>query len=250
MGKICSKCGKEKDMCFYHKDKISKDGYRNDCKECRKECGRKRRLDNLDIFRKKEREKYKKANKEKERLRNTKRYASLSKEKKERMLQQRKERYLKNRKYELELNKKWRKNNKDKCKEINKRSDERRRKTIQFVISNNISRAIRMSILDKKKRKWENIVGYSIEDLINRLTNTVPIGFTLEDYRKGKLHVDHIIPKSLFIFSSCEDTEFKKCWNLRNLRFVEGVKNISKFNKFDMNLVEEYNIKDLLPEKI
>ena len=35
--KICSKCGDIQDLCFFQKDKSKKDGYRPDCKSCRKQ---------------------------------------------------------------------------------------------------------------------------------------------------------------------------------------------------------------------
>ena len=36
MTKICSKCKIEKDVCFFSKQKISKDGFYSSCKECKK----------------------------------------------------------------------------------------------------------------------------------------------------------------------------------------------------------------------
>lgn len=35
MNKICTKCGEEKPLENFHKDKVSKDGYRSQCKTCR-----------------------------------------------------------------------------------------------------------------------------------------------------------------------------------------------------------------------
>lgn len=37
MRKRCSKCGVEKDLSEYHKEKTGRDGFRNDCKACRKQ---------------------------------------------------------------------------------------------------------------------------------------------------------------------------------------------------------------------
>lgn len=36
MIKICKICDEEKDVCEFHKRKDTADGYRNDCKTCRK----------------------------------------------------------------------------------------------------------------------------------------------------------------------------------------------------------------------
>jgi hypothetical protein len=34
MNKICTECGDEKDVSFFYKRSDTKDGYRNNCKEC------------------------------------------------------------------------------------------------------------------------------------------------------------------------------------------------------------------------
>ena len=49
-----------------------------------------------------------------------------------------------------------------------------------------------------------------------------------------KWHIDHIRPKSLFIFISPEDKEFKECWALENLQPLEAIKNIQKSNNYQL----------------
>ena len=149
---------------------------------------------------------------------------------------------------DLETGKFWRNNNKEKQREINKRCDKKRRKNIKYILSSNISRAIRNSIFNKNRSSWEKLVGYTLEDLINHLKNTSE--YLIEDYLNRKLHIDHIIPQSLYDFSSYEDKEFKKCWNLRNLRLTSAKENLIKNNKIDIELIREYNIEDLLPKEI
>ena len=61
------------------------------------------------------------------------------------------------------------------------------------------------------------------------------------------LHIDHIIPSSLFDHTNEE--EIKKCWNWRNLRYIPAEENISKGDTLDMGLVKSYGIEDLLPQK-
>ena len=58
-----------------------------------------------------------------------------------------------------------------------------------------------------------------------------------------------LIPVDLFEFEDFDD-EFKKCWNLKNLRFLEGDKNLNKKNKLDKSLIIEYNIENLLPKGV
>lgn len=44
--KICSKCKEEKSFSEFHKHKHSKDGYRSQCKECRKESDKRYYIEN------------------------------------------------------------------------------------------------------------------------------------------------------------------------------------------------------------
>lgn len=44
--KICSKCGEEKSICDYPKDRTKKDGYRPNCIICNREFFKKQRMDN------------------------------------------------------------------------------------------------------------------------------------------------------------------------------------------------------------
>ena len=68
-----------------------------------------------------------------------------------------------------------------------------------------------------------------------------------EKYRlTDDYHIDHIIPVSLYDFLNNDDV--KKCWNPRNLRIITIDENQSKKDKLDLDLIDEYNICDLLPE--
>lgn len=44
--KTCSACHNTKNVCYFSVRKTSKDGYRNECKDCRNAAQRKRRVDN------------------------------------------------------------------------------------------------------------------------------------------------------------------------------------------------------------
>ena len=100
----------------------------------------------------------------------------------------------------------------------------------------------------KNGQHWENIVGYTLNELIEHLENTSD--FTIQDYLEKDLHIDHIIPRSLYKFESHEDEKFKKCWNYRNLRFLEGKENMQKNNKLDLKLIKKYGIDNLLPKEV
>ena len=112
-------------------------------------------------------------------------------------------------------------------------------------INNVIHASIGADLRGRKSRMhWEEIVGWTIGDLTKYFKEK--FNFDIKDLTK-KIHLDHIIPKSLYKFESYEDEEFKKCWNMRNLRPVEARTNLKKHNKLLMELVIEYEIQDLLP---
>jgi hypothetical protein len=96
-------------------------------------------------------------------------------------------------------------------------------------LNNNMYWAIRKTLKNKKNNKsWENLVGYTVNDLKNHLEQTLPEGYTWQDYLDGKLHIDHILPQKLFVYNSPEDEDFKLCWSLDNLQLLPAEENISK----------------------
>jgi hypothetical protein len=97
-----------------------------------------------------------------------------------------------------------------------------------------------------------NKLGYRISDLEKHLKSSLPLGYTWEDFinKRTDLHIDHIIPRTLYKITSYECEDFKKCWNIRNLRLIPSIENISKNNKLDINLISKYKIEDLLPNNI
>lgn len=103
----------------------------------------------------------------------------------------------------------------------------------QDRLHHNISRAIRSSIKDKRQRSWEELVGYSLADLMTHIERQFTRGMTWANHGKGdgKWHVDHILPMKMFSFESADDPDFKTCWALTNLRPMWGKDNISKHAK-------------------
>ncbi len=100
----------------------------------------------------------------------------------------------------------------------------------------NISHSFRLSIYhcliqDKHGRSWENIVGYTLNDLRNHLERHFEDGMTWDNYGKFGWHIDHIIPVSVFNFKSIHDIDFKRCWALSNLRPLWAEENWKKNNK-------------------
>lgn len=108
---------------------------------------------------------------------------------------------------------------------------QKRKNNIKFrldsIFGSSISR-----VLSKRKagRKWETLVGYTLDDLIKHLESKFEPWMSWNNY--GKWHIDHIKPKSLFHYENPEDEEFKKCWALDNLQPLEAIENLKKSNKF------------------
>lgn len=159
----------------------------------------------------------------------------------EEMNEYQKEYYIKNKEKILERNNKWRKsnlnykkkyreNNLEKIKEnYNKWQKDRRRVDSKYNLNRRMGTSISLSLKGNKNgRHWEDLVRYTTENLIKRLKETIPKGYSWKDYLSGKLHIDHILPIRLFQFKIPEDEEFKQCWSLYNLRLLPKKENLLK----------------------
>ena len=152
-----------------------------------------------------------------------------------------KQRYWGNREEELErvrlwrkdnlgYQKQWQKNNPEKTEASRKKYFKNRRKTdLRFNLNHRIRTVIGKSLKGNKNgRHWENLVGYSLTNLIKYLKRTIPKDYNWRDYINGELVIDHIIPIRAFIFRRPEDNEFKQCWSLYNLRLLTKKGNSEK----------------------
>ncbi len=123
----------------------------------------------------------------------------------------------------------WAKNPKKYQREWGK---EKRRKNTEYRLNNIISPAICLSLKGKKAgRRWEKLVGYTVEDLIKHLEKQFDDKMNWDNYG-SYWEIDHIKPKSLFHYRTSEDIEFIKCWGLDNLQPLEKTKNRKKHNKY------------------
>jgi hypothetical protein len=101
-----------------------------------------------------------------------------------------------------------------------------RMKEPSFRLHSNISRAIRTSIVTKSRRKWEALVGYTLEHLTSHLERQFLKGMSWSNM--GEWHIDHIVPRKSFSFSGPDDPDFRACWALTNLRPLWATDNIRK----------------------
>jgi hypothetical protein len=171
--------------------------------------------------------------------------------------------YQKNKEEILERNKQYRQKNKDKLKVISKEYfkkyqqknkkrialkhkewrqnnpehkklwERNKRKTdLKHNLNCRMAIAIGISLKGNKAgRKWETLVGYTVNDLKKHLEKTLPIGYSWNDVLSGELHIDHIIPKSVFNFDDYKQIDFQRCWALDNLQLLPARENFLKRDK-------------------
>lgn len=82
-------------------------------------------------------------------------------------------------------------------------------------------------------KHWEDLLGYTGAQAIDRLRETIPPGYTWEDFLSGQLHIDHIFPIASFEIASIEDENFRRCWALDNLQLLPELENKSKGARLD-----------------
>jgi len=238
--KKCSICGEigGTDKCgFYIREKPNK--YRNECKIClNRKCllNYRKNIKNNRLKLKayyhqnseeiKEKQKLNRLNNPKKyRDRDVQRYKKDPKTYKERA----KIHYHKNRECILLGQKKDRKENPEKYKLKNKLSNEKAKHDPKKVLNRRIHTLMYLSLKKNKGgRKWKTLVGYDLDQLSKHLKKTIPNGYDWNDFVSAKLHIDHIIPRSVFNYTKPEHADFKRCWELKNLQLLPAKENLLK----------------------
>ena len=142
---------------------------------------------------------------------------------------------------QIKKSKQWRKDNKDKVNEYQKNkyhTNEQYR--IRSLLRSNLWKALN-NIGHSKNASILDYIGCDMEFLKKHLNSTKD-----DNWGDVELDIDHIIPQSLYDFTNEE--EIKKVYNWRNLRYLPKPDNSSKGDTLFMELVEEYDIYDLLPD--
>ena len=216
--KECSKCKQIKKVELFPKDKNQSSGYRPDCKEClakyrqngdvKARIKEYRKLDYV-VARQKE-------------LRST----SISKKK----LSEYQKEYLSRPGVKQKRKEYFQK---EEVKANRRRYNKERMKNPKWRIASTASRAISKSLKyigqTKRRRHWEDIVGYTKEELKSHLEKKFKLGMSCDNY--GEWHIDHIIPISSFDITSVDCKELKRCWELSNLQPLWAADNIRKGNR-------------------
>lgn len=78
----------------------------------------------------------------------------------------------------------------------------------------------------KRGRRWETLLGYTLDELVDHLRKMLPSGMSLSQCIDDGWHIDHILPKSGFDCSSI--AELKAAWALPNPRLVPADVNLRK----------------------
>lgn len=188
MKKICNICGIEKDINDFYKRKKSKDGYRNDCKECHneqrkelyfkkrdyeKERRKKHYECNKDIINAKRREQHK-INKEKDNAK-SKEYRDKNKEKFNEYARQ----YRKKHQKEITAKRKEKRHNDEKY-------------YFEIYLRNKINNYLYRYGKIKKKNNVQEILGCNFEEFKSYIESKFQNGMSWEN--RGEWHLDHIIP--------------------------------------------------------
>jgi hypothetical protein len=209
--KKCTKCGLIKQIELFTKSKKSKSGYGSWCKTCLNKVSR-------AIKRRKSAE-----------------YNKI-----------RRDKYKENPTSRIESNLKWMKSHPENHRRTNciwmkmdrKRNNEyyrikgkemynKKKSTTKGRLNINISSAIGRSVRTHKGgRHWEDIVGYTLDQLKKHLEKKFQSWMSWDNY--GQWHIDHIIPIKAFNYETPDDIDFKKCWALKNLQPLEAKENIRK----------------------
>jgi hypothetical protein len=177
--KKCSQCLQSKLLSEFHKDKSTKDGYKQACKQCRGKWAENNRDRKRELQRKWDKS---------------------------------------HRAQRLAIEKRWKKNNPEAAKAKGKRSRVIARKNPKRKVRNSISTGIYLSLRGVKAwRHWGDLVGYNINQLKHHLEKQFKPGMTWENYGTD-WEIDHKIPVSAFNFEKAEDIDFKRCWDLNNLQ--------------------------------
>jgi hypothetical protein len=206
--KECSCCGEEKEYSAFHKSKQAKDGLLTQCIACYR------------IKRAKFREVHKGEINARER-----------------------KKHMMNRERNLARKEKWRAANPEKVKEMEKRSNDKRHRTIKGRLNSTISsRLNRVLHGSKAGRHWEDLVNFTIDQLRGHLEKSFTPGMNWENYGSYWV-VDHKIPVAVFNYEHPDDIDFRICWSLKNLRPLAKSENLFKWAKIDKPFQPSLNMK-------
>ena len=189
--KRCARCKEEKEFSQFYKNSSKKDGLQTRCKVCTK--------------------KYEKNNREK-------------------ILARKRKYHEKNREKIRATQRKYRENNKEKIRVAHRKYRKLKWATCpMFKMVNGLRGRLRTALCGKcKSARTMALLACTVEQLKKSLENQFEEGMTWENMGTA-WHVDHMIPCSLFDFSS--NAQQHRCFHYTNLQPLFASDNRSKGNK-------------------
>lgn len=237
--KVCTKCGVEKPLEYFHKLKLSKDGHRSICKECRstnpqkgvsdgyKRCHSCKEIKLTDEFFKHSGHNDGLSSQCKNCKSEIDKQYRLKNKAKIKISQHN---YYEKNKEEIKTGvRAYRKANRDKCSAREQRyKKERMLVDINYKLKSYLRRRIVSAVKNKQKGGSAiEALGCSIEFFKGYIENLFQSGMTWKNY--GKWHLDHIIPLALFdltnreqLLKACHYTNYQPLWAKDN--FSKGAK--------------------------
>jgi len=195
--KKCKKCGSEKLLKDFGFHKNRPGGYQVWCRECKKKSSAKRYINNKEKIKKCTRDWY--AN---NKIRSKKNIRT------------------------------WRIKNKERVRELRRRNSKNTHRTLRGKLNNNMRAVIGKCLKGNKNGcHWGTLTGYTVEELKKHIEKKFLPGMSWEN--RNLWHIDHKIPISAFNFEKPEHLDFKKCWDLKNLRPMWAKDNMKKHNKLN-----------------
>jgi len=244
--KRCSKCKEFKNLEFFSQDKKTKDRKRSQCKECdRKYCQKNKEKiaqyypEHKEKLTQRMREYYQE---------NKKEYAQYYQKHKKEIAQRKRKWEKKNKEYRRKHNREYQQTHKEE-----KNQHQRTRYItdpnykLNYLMSNAIGRVKNHSI--KQGQSWKYLLPYTLVQLKKHLKSTLPKGYTWKNFVQGKLHIDHILPISIFEYEKAEDLDFQVCWGLDNLRLLPVKENLMKHAKLVVPFQKTFAIEVKLRNK-
>jgi len=214
MKKVCTKCSIEKEVSEFSLQKSGRLGVKSWCKNC---CA---------VYRKD----YYSQNKEHELSQNTE-WRSANQEKMSEIKRQWNQENIEHNRIVKRL---WVGKNKEKALGYWRNKNNKRKGDPIHSLNRKMRFGIYRSLRgNKNNQSWVNMVDYTFLDLERHLKSTIPDGYSWESFFNGALHIDHIIPISVHNFKKSTDTDFRRCWSLKNLRLLPAQENLSKGAKLD-----------------
>ncbi|MFH2075749.1 MAG: HNH endonuclease, partial [Pseudomonadota bacterium] len=110
----------------------------------------------------------------------------------------------------------------------------KRMSTPKGKLNNSISARVNHSLGKgvKAGRAWEELVGFTVDQLKKHLEKRFKPGMTWDNYGTY-WSIDHKVPVAVHNFEHPDDIDFRLCWSLKNLQPLEVKINSRKKDKLE-----------------